>query len=225
MSVVSRRRFSALAAAALAGAFAFAPSFVPSVASADAGYAPPAADKEATELFKLARDKKTNFEHPGTKVRWGRAQAFVDAPMKDVRAAVLDYGNYSSFIKKFQKSKLLKREKNGTAEVYLQMQILKGAATLWAVEKFDPPVAEGKGEKIVGRLQKGNVDALEAVWHYRPVDATHTVVTLELYAAPKLAVPSALMLSQLQDACGEGVLGVRDRAHELKSMVATAKKP
>jgi ribosome-associated toxin RatA of RatAB toxin-antitoxin module len=212
-------RFALLSAAALACAVAFAPAG----ASAGPGYAPPANDAQAVELHKMGRDKKTNFLHPGTKTRWGRAEMFIDAPWRDVRKAVLDYGNYSSFIRVFQKSKLLKREKDGAAEAYLQMQVLKGAATLWAVERFDPPVPDGKGEKIVGHMVKGNVDDLQAVWRYRPVDDNHTVLVLELYAAPRLMVPSALMLSQLEDACGEGVLSVRDLLFHQAKMVATTK--
>jgi ribosome-associated toxin RatA of RatAB toxin-antitoxin module len=186
------------------------------------GYTPPAGDAQATELFKLNRDKKSHYEKD--KQVWGRAQIFVDAPLKDVRTAIMDYGNWSQFIPRFQKSKLLKKEGNGSAEVYLQMPILKGAATLWAVEKFEPPVADGKGEKIVGKLQKGNVEDLQAVWNYRAVDDKHTVVQLDIYVVPKLAVPDSLMVSQREDAAGEGVLGVKDRAMQISSLVAV-KKP
>lgn len=188
------------------------------------GYTPPAGDAQAAELFKLNRDKKSHFTDPATKQVWGRGQIFVDAPMKDVRAAIMDYGNWSSFIKRFQKSKLLKKEGTGAAEVYLQMPILKGAATLWAVEKFDAPVADGKGEKIVGHFDKGNVEDLQAVWRYRPVDDKHTVVQLDIYVQPKLAVPDGLMISQREDAAGEGCLGVKDKAQQIASLVAV-KKP
>lgn len=186
------------------------------------GYTPPASDVQAVELFKLNRDKKTHYEKD--KQVWGRAQIFVDAPMKDVRTAIMDYGNWSQFIPRFQKSKLLKKDGSGAADVYLQMPILKGAATLWAVEKFAPPVAEGKGEKIVGKLEKGNVEDLQAIWHYRPVDDKHTVVQLDIYVVPKLAVPDGLMISQREDAAGEGVIGVKDKAQQTATLVAV-KKP
>jgi ribosome-associated toxin RatA of RatAB toxin-antitoxin module len=212
------RSLPSLAAAALALALAFGAHAGPG------GYAPPAADAQAVELFKLARDKKTHFTDPATKQVWGRGQIFVDAPMSDVRAAILDYGNWSQFMKRFQKSKLLKKEGNGAAEVYLQMPILKGAATLWAVEKFDAPVADGKGEKIVGHFQKGNVEDLQAVWRYRPVDDRHTVVQLDIYVMPKLAVPAGLMVSQREDAAGEACIGVKERAQQTASFVAV-KKP
>ena len=209
-----------LAPLALVAAVAFAPAG----ASAGAGWQPPPSDPLAVELFKSQRDKKTHFVEAGSKQTWGRGQIFVDAPMSDVRAAILDYGNWSTFIKRFQKSKLLKKEANGGAEVYLQMPILKGAATLWAVEKFEPPVPEGKGEKIVGKFQKGNVDDLQAVWHYRPIDDTHTVVTLEIFVQPKINVPESLMVSQREDAAGEACIGVKDRAQASAQAAAKAGK-
>lgn len=213
---MSRWFVRSAAAAALTTAFVFGSA----LAVAGDAYAPPSSDKEAVALQKHGKDLKSNFEESSSKLRWGRASIFVNAPMKDVKAAITDYGNWSTFITKFTKSKVLKKD-GQAAEVYLQLPIMKGAATIWAVEKFAAPVAEGKGEKIVGTLVKGNVDELKAVWHYRPVDDTHTVVTLELYAAPKVNAPSSLILKEMEDACGEGVLGVRARA---EASVSVAKK-
>lgn len=213
MSALPSRRFALLSVAALAGALV-----VPALAAADS-YAPPASDAKAVELFKLAKDKKSNFEKKGSKFRVGRAEIFVSAPMKDVKAAVLDYAAYSSIIPKFQKSKVLKRE-GESAEVYLQIPILKGAATLWAQESFAKPVAEGKGEKIVGSYLKGNVDSLEATWHYRPVDATHTVVTLDIFIAPKIVAPESLVTKEVEDACGDGVRAIRDKAEAASKKIA-----
>ncbi len=190
------------------------------VAVAGDSYQPPSGDAQAVQLHKWNKDLKSSFEDPSTKVKWGRAQIFVKAPVKDVRAAIMDYGNWSSYIPRFQKTKVLKKEAGGAAEVYMQVPIMKGAATIWAVERFNAPVPEGKGEKIVGTLVKGNVDALQAVWHYRAVDENHSVVTLELYAAPKVSAPAGAILTEMMDACGEGVLGVRARA---ESSMAVAK--
>ena len=190
-------------------------------ATADAGYSPPASDAQAVSLFKLNRDSKSSFE--AKKVKWGKAEIFVSAPMKHVKEAVMDYGNYQSFITRFQKSKLLKKDATG-AEAFLQIQILKGSATIWALEKFSAPVPWGKGEMISATMMKGNVDDMQAVWRFRPVDDKHTVVSIELYAAPKIAVPEKLIVNELQDACGEGVLGVRTRAESLYKTAGTVAK-
>src|SRR5437879_614971 len=82
----------------------------PVVALADS-YTAPTSDAQAVELLKLDKDKKTHFDKKtGEKtVTWGRAEAFVNAPVSKTKEAVMDYGNYSSFISRFQKSKLLKK--------------------------------------------------------------------------------------------------------------------
>jgi ribosome-associated toxin RatA of RatAB toxin-antitoxin module len=181
----------------------------PVAATADTAYAPPASDTQAVELFKFGHDKHSNFEK--AKVRWGRAEMFVNAPVARVRAAVLDYGNYSTFIPRFQKSKLLKKD-GLAADVYLQIPILKGASTIWALEHFNPPVADGKWETVSATMVKGNVDDMQAVWRYRAVDDKHSIVSLELYTATKINVSDKVMLQQMEDACGEGVIGVKERA-------------
>jgi ribosome-associated toxin RatA of RatAB toxin-antitoxin module len=211
-------RGSSLSNLALFGAVALA-----TLGAAAGSYAPPTNDALAVELFKLARDKRSHFVDSATKTTWGRGQIFVDAPMKHVRSAITDYGNWSTFIPRFKKSKVLTSNAKGT-EVYLQIPILKGAVTLWGVVRFSAPVVEGKGEKIVGKFVSGNVEDLQATWHYRPVDETHTVVTLELYVQPKMIVPESVMIGQREWAAGEGVLGVRERAQEITRTLA-AKKP
>jgi ribosome-associated toxin RatA of RatAB toxin-antitoxin module len=192
-------------------ALSLAVVLAPVVATADAPYAPPASDTQAVELFKFGNDKHSNFEK--AKVKWGKAEIFVKAPLAKVREAVLDYGNYSTFIGRFQKSKLLKKE-GQAADVYFQLAILKGAATIWTLEHFNVPVADGKWEKISATMMKGNVDDMQAVWRYRAVDDKNTIVSLELFAQLKMAVAEKLMIKELEDACGEGVLGVRDRAEK-----------
>lgn len=211
-------RGSSLLHLALLGAVACA-----TLDAAAGTYAPPTSDALAVELFKLAHEKRSHFVEPTTKLTWGRAQVFVDAPMKHVRSAITDYGNWASFIPRFKKSKVLTSNAQGT-EVFLQIPVLKGAVTLWGVVRFAPPVAEGKGEKIVGKFVQGNVEDLQASWHYRPIDETHSVVTLDLYVQPKMIVPESVMVGQREWAAAEAVLGIRDRAQEIARKLA-AKKP
>ncbi len=210
---MSTRRFTLLSVATLAGAL-----LLSAAAVADT-YAPPPSDTVAVELFKIGSDRTSHFDRAGSRYKTARAEIFVSAPMKDVKAAILDYGAYSSIIPKFQRSKVLKRD-GEAAEVYLQIPILKGAATLWADEAFAKPIADGRGEKIVGTFLKGNVEALEATWRYRPVDATHTVVTLEIFIAPKLAAPASLVTKEVEDACGDGARAIRDKAEAAAKKVA-----
>jgi hypothetical protein len=208
MQLFSRRTArSLLAALACLGALGLAPDSV----RAD-GYAPPGADTQARELFKLGRERKSSIVVTGSKFRRGRAEIFVNAPVAKVRAAVLDYGNYSTFMRRFQKSKVLRSDASGT-EVYVQVPVLNGAASLWAVERFGGVYKVGNEERVDGKFVKGNLDDLAVTWSWRAVDDTHTVLALELFLVPKLAAPLMSMVNQeAQDASGEGTLAVRDRA-------------
>jgi len=217
MTIFSRC-LPALAAAALATAMVVAPA-----SASDTSYVPPSGDAQATALWKLnGKEKKAAYAKKDSKWKVAHAEIFVNAPMADVKKSVMDYGNYSSFITKFNKSKLLKQ--NGDqAEVYLQAPMLHGAATIWVVENFAAPAPEGKGEKIVGTMIKGNVDDLKATWRYRPVDDKHTVLSLDIYIEPKITAPESLVTHEGEDACGDGVIAVKDRAEAAAKKVASAK--
>jgi ribosome-associated toxin RatA of RatAB toxin-antitoxin module len=189
-------------------------------ATADTGYVPPTGDAQATALFKMKDVVTSNSTAPGLKFKIGHAEVFVDAPVRAVRAAVLDYASYQAFIPRFDKSKVL--SKNGdAAKTYLQVPILHGAATLWAVENFSAPAAEGKGEKVVGAMEKGNIDDFKATWRYRAVDDKHAIVSLDLYLAPKLFVTDALVSKEERDAAADGVRGIKAHAEALAKQLAS----
>ena len=193
------------------------------VASADT-YAPPATDAQAAKLSKLGKEAKSNYAMKDSKFKVARAEIFINAPMNQVKTSVLDYANYSTFIPKFQKSKVIKGKSGEAQEVFLQIPILHGAATIWAVENFALPAADGKtGEKIVGNMVKGNVDDLRATWRYRAVDDKHTVLSLDIYIAPKIAAPESVVTAEVEDACGDGVRAVKERSEAAAKKVASAK--
>jgi ribosome-associated toxin RatA of RatAB toxin-antitoxin module len=189
-------------------------------AAADTGYVPPTGDAQATSLFKLKDAMKCDFTASGLKFKVGHAEIFVDAPVRTVRAAVLDYGSYQSYIPRFDKSKVL--SKNGeAAKTYLQVPILHGAATFWAVENFSAPAAEGKGEKVVGVMEKGNMGDFKATWRFRAVDDKHAIVSLDIYLEPKLPVSSALVSEEERDAAADGVRGIKAHAEALAKQLAS----
>ncbi len=200
----SLSRFTALAFAATVSLAAFS-------AAADT-YQPPASDTQAVTLAKSATEKKSNYAMKDSKYKVGHAEIFVSAPLKDVKEAVLDYAHYSEFIPKFQKSKVLKGKTGEVQEVFLQIPILHGAATIWAVESFAAPAADTKGEKVVGTMVKGNVEDLRTTWRYRAVDDKHSIVTVDIYIAPKIDAKEDLVTKEVEDACGDGVRAVKERA-------------
>lgn len=196
-----------------------APLVAAPLASAQSTYTPPASDVQATELAKLPSEKRMLTKSLGAKYDTGRAEIFINAPIASVKAAVTDYGNYAKIIPRFEKAKLLK--KNGAAaDVYLMIPILKGAANVWSVQHFEAPVASAKGETINSKSLQGNVDALNTRWTYRAVDATHSVLTCDIYVEPKLPVPAGAIATEAQRAAAAAVNSVRAHAENVSKKVA-----
>jgi ribosome-associated toxin RatA of RatAB toxin-antitoxin module len=172
-----------------------------------------AADDEAAKLEARGDAMRYTYKttSPPNSIDTGGAAIFVNAPYATVRQIVLDYRHYTEFMKPLSQSKVLSR-KNGVSELYMEAPILHGAAKVWAVVQVAAPTKEGAGEKIDIRYLRGNVDDLHMVWRMRPVDATHTVLKLDILVDPTLPVPSALVTPELSYAADKAVTAVRDKA-------------
>lgn len=174
------------------------------------------ADDEATRLERKGRAERYTkpTTAPKNSIDTGGAAIYVNAPIDVVRRVVTDYRNYEKTIKAFKKSKLLSRNK-GVSEVYLEVPILHGAATVWVVALIGQPVVEGNEEKITARMLRGNVDDFRAVWRLRAVDAQHTIVKLELLVDPSLPAPSSLVTPELCTASESAVTGIRKQSEKI----------
>ncbi len=171
-------------------------------------------ETETQRLVRTHATERYNVAFPGFKIHAGGGRTVVNAPLASVRQTVTDYGHYAEFMPRFQKSRILGKDPSGTL-VYLQVAILHGAMSVWAQTRFAPPVPEGTGERIEGKLEsKGNVDDLRAVWHLTPVDSDHTIVKLELLIVPPTAlsvVPGSIVTDELEFASDQAVSATRDR--------------
>jgi ribosome-associated toxin RatA of RatAB toxin-antitoxin module len=168
-----------------------------------------------TETERLVRTHATeryNVAVPGYSIRAGGGMTAINAPLSTVRRIVTDYGHYSDFMPRFQKSRIVGKSGPNT-DVYLQVSILHGAANIWAVTRFGAPVPEGSGERIEGRLHgQGNVDQLLAIWHLIPVDDHRTIAKIELLIVPKLPLPGSVVTPELEYASDQAVTATRERA-------------
>jgi ribosome-associated toxin RatA of RatAB toxin-antitoxin module len=170
-------------------------------------------ETEQQRLMRTHATERYNLQMPGFSIRAGGGRSVINAGIASVRQTVTDYGHYADFMPRFQKSKILGKT-GGSTLVYLQVAILHGAASVWAQTRFDPPVPEGAGERIEGKLDGGgNVEDLRAIWHLVPVDADHTIVKLELLIVPKLAmiVPNSIVTDELEFASDQAVTATRER--------------
>lgn len=213
--------FRKLAATIAASSLALATLTTPMLALAEGN------DAEAQRLAEKKEAERYSVALPGASIKAGGAMIMVNAPMAVVRKVVLDYAHYQTFMPRFQKSRVVAK-KDGKTDVYLQVPILNGAATVWSVVRFEPPVKEGaNGERIEGKMIEGNVDDLRAVWHLRPVDENRTVLKAELLIVPKLPLPGSVVTPELEYAADQAVTASRDRSearHREASKDKTAQK-
>src|SRR5882672_1142798 len=122
-----------------------------------------AADRPDPERYEV--------QTPRSDIKAGGSRAAVHAPLGIVSKIVTDFDGYSAYIKRFDKAKVIGRHGDKT-DVYLQVPIMKGAAKVWAVIRFEPPRPSGSGDGVVviGRMLKGNVKRLDARYRLSKID-------------------------------------------------------
>ena len=177
-----------------------------------------AAPAAGPELQKWRKVDRFDVKTPYSDTNAGAARGNVDAPEDVVRGVVLDYKNYASFISRFEKSRVVGRSGDKT-DVYLQVPILKGAAKVWAIVRFEPVKQVDGGEIVEGHMVngKGNVKRLDATWRLKKLDDTTTQVVLELLIVPDMPVPDSLVVPEVRFAAAKAVEGSRDEAEKRKA--------
>lgn len=149
----------------------------------------------------------------------GGARTVVYASPELVKSVVLDFKNYAHYFDpdkgKNPDRKWVSRvvgKSGDKTDVYLEVPILKGAAKIWAVIRFDPPRREGDAEIVKGKLIKGNVDQLSAKWQLRPAADNGTELKLEFLVVPKIPVPDSLLSNEARSAAFKAVTGMKGEA-------------
>jgi ribosome-associated toxin RatA of RatAB toxin-antitoxin module len=174
-----------------------------------------AAPAPGPELDKWRTVNRFDVKTPYSETNAGAARVNVDAPEELVRQVVLDYKNYANFMTRFEKSRVVGRSGDKT-DVYLQVPILKGAAKVWAIVRFEPVKEVDGTEVVVGHMIKGNVKRLDATWRLKKLDDTTTNVVLELLIVPDMPVPDSLVVPEVRFAAAKAVEGSRNEAEKRK---------
>jgi ribosome-associated toxin RatA of RatAB toxin-antitoxin module len=168
-------------------------------------------NEEAKRLMKSRDAERYDVKTDSSSIQGGGARVHVAVPSNQVKKVVTDFKNYSKFISKFDKAKVVGRDGDKT-DVYLQVPILKGAAKIWAVVRFEPIKTVNGEEVLEGHMVKGNVKRMDALWRIKKIDDDNTQLNLELVILPKLPVPGSLVTGEVKYAADEAVTGSRDKA-------------
>ena len=149
----------------------------------------------------------------------GGARTVVSASPALVRSVVLDFAHYAHYFDPDKGTNPSRRwasrvvgKSGDKTDLYLEVPILKGAAKIWAIIRFDAPKKVGDTEIVSGKLIKGNVSQLSAKWKLRPTAENGTELQLEFLVVPKLPVPDSLLSSEARGAAAKAVSGMRGEA-------------
>lgn len=144
----------------------------------------------------------------------GAAAIVIRARYDIVHAIIVDFSSYENFMPNFKRSRVIARKPEGT-DVYLQVPVLKGAARIWTVARFETVTKSSTEATIFAHsVNKGNIKDFRAVWHIAAIDADHTLLQLELLVVPNFPVPGSLVTSALEESADNGVTACRSRAEQ-----------
>ncbi len=128
-------------------------------------------------------------------VGFGQATVVIDAPIDDVLAVVLDYGNYKDFMPHFTQSRVLSA-RGTSALVYMQVSAFHDTITLWANMRLRKRANIGDTQVVEGTMTSGNLDSFIARFEVTPLENGKTLVLFRLLIAPDLPFPSGIMTDE-----------------------------
>jgi len=163
-----------------------------------------------SENVKKGGMDSTALPYPGTSVQWGRAVMILDAPAERVMSIIGNYADYHTFLPNFTTSRVLS-QRGSSALVYVQLEIMNGAATIWAELKLRPKKSDGTTQVIEGTMTKGNVKLFQAQWEVTPQADGRTLVAVQMIVDPDLPVPSSILTSENQKSARKAMRALRDK--------------
>ena len=90
----------------------------------------------------------------GSSLKWGRATALVNAPLKDIMAVIENYGDYTEFLPNCKVSRVLS-QRGASALIYLKISSLHGAASILGRAQGAPQEERGRFEDYRGQDAEG----------------------------------------------------------------------
>lgn len=141
----------------------------------------------------------------------GRSTVRVDAPLDRVRAAVLRFNDYASFMPHYRASRVIDKTADRT-KVYMQIAALHGLVRMGAQIWFPnaPETVDG-WLTYASSFESGNVDDFKAIWRLKPIDEAHTLLSLEVFLSPRLPLPVSERNKENLAGALRGALAMRDR--------------
>lgn len=162
----------------------------------------------------LPKAERYSVKTPVSSVEAGSARTVVKSSLQDARFTITDFANYSKMISTFEEARIVGKTGDQT-DVYLRVPILKGAAKVWAVMRFNPPKKVSDDELVMtASMVKGNVRQFEATYRLKKIDDKKTQLNLEMLLVPYIPAPGYLITREVSDASDEAVCHFRAYAEK-----------
>ncbi|MDB4938750.1 MAG: hypothetical protein JWP87_5722 [Labilithrix sp.] len=197
----------------LASALA-ATALVPTIAQADGEAAPdPAKDPQVARLLEAKKTLNWNHALGANKDRYGHAEALVEATADQVAKTATEFGKYRELHRKFKTARVVGKEGNLT-DVYMRYPVQIGPMTieLYEVMRFQPDRTNGGTHTIEAHGIKGDMKRGHTIITVKPVDAKHSLLTIDVLLVPTLPAPQSYVDEELRDGAEDFVNGIRDRS-------------
>lgn len=185
---------------------------LPAFARAD-GPADPAKDPQVARLLEAKKTLNWNHTLGANKDRYGHAEALVDAPADKVAKTATQFGQYRHLHRKFATARVIAKEGNQT-DVYMRYPVQIGPLTieLYEVMRFSPVRKSGNLQVIEARGVKGDMKRGHTVITVKPIDAKHSLLSVDVLLVPTLPAPQSYVDEELRDGAQDFVRGLRDKA-------------
>ena len=158
----------------------------------------------------------SKVEAEGSSIAWGKAVGVVDEPFDEVLAVVQDYANYSKFLPRFRKSKVLAQRGN-KAMVYLEVGVMKDTVTLWGQMRMAEKPADGETRVIEANLVEGNMGQFKARWELTPVNGGQGArVDFRVLVDPDMPLPASVFTWENVKAARKTVRALKQRVRDVR---------
>lgn len=169
---------------------------------------------KSPEVVRLLQAKQTmKWNHPIGAERYGHAEALVGASVEQLGKTISDYGHYRELHPKFSTARVIAKESNRT-DVYMRYPVKIGLIRIemYEVLRFTPDgVSDGK-HVVEARGISGDMRSAHTIITFRAVDATHSLLQVDVLLVPKLPAPQRFIDEELRDGAEDFVNGLKDKA-------------
>jgi ribosome-associated toxin RatA of RatAB toxin-antitoxin module len=169
-----------------------------------------AGDAAVPPEVRAGQIKSSRRAQAGSSVERGRALVLIDAPADRVYEVIQNYAAYKDFMPYFETSRVLS-QRGGSALVYVQVKVMRGALKIWAELKLKPRQGQGSTRVIEAKMLKGNVEHLEALWEVTPIDEKRTLVAFEIVVDPDLPMPASFVSDENRKSASKTLKALRER--------------